>query len=234
VDPAQISFSPDGKWLVVTEKQTGNNGTVKGAGSIDTFGVGAGGVATKKGFYPTAKSVDSDMPQMTPFGFEFYGEYVIISEAGSTGVGSYSYKDGVIAPVSEASQFLPTDPAPCWVAFSGNRAYVTNTRGPNISGFTVGAKGGLTNIGPIKNAIVATTGKSFPDPENPGMTIFQGPTDEFVSQDGRFLYVLNAAVPSIGVFEVQANGTLARVGDDDYTTADAKTLPKGSVGIVAR
>ena len=230
VDPAQIEFSPDGKWLVVSEKAGTGTGAVAGAGAIDTFAVDATGLAAVKGSYATAKVGATTANQMTPFGFEFLGNYLIMSEAGSTGVGSYTYAGGVIAPVATA-QFASTDPAPCWVAVKGNYAYVTNTKGPNISGFTVNATGGLGNIGPINNAIVASTGEAIPDP---GGTIFHGPTDEFVSIDGKYLYVLNSAVPSIGVFGIEANGTLSRVGAKDYTPTALTALPKGSAGIVAR
>jgi 6-phosphogluconolactonase len=229
VDPAQVSFSPDGKWLVVTEKQSGSNGTVAGDGSIDTFSVSAAGLATKKGFYPTAPAPGGGL-QKVPFGFDFVAGYLIVSEAGSTGTGSYSYANGVVAPVA-TSQFLPTDPAPCWVIAAGNFAYVTNTRGPNISGFVVSAAGALSNIGPIENAIVASTGKTIAGENGP---MFQGPTDEIVSQDGKYLYALNAAVPSIGIFEIADNGTLARVGAGDYSPPELAQLPTGSVGIVAR
>lgn len=231
VDPAQIEFSPDGKWLLVTEKQSGASGAVKGSGSIDTFSVDTAGLAEKMGFYPTASAGADAGLQMTPFGFEFYGNYVIVSEAGSTGVGSYTYAGGVIAPVTAASQFLSTDPAPCWVTFSSNFAYVTNARGPSISGFKVGTSGGLSNIGAVANGVVASTGRTLPS--DAGL-VFQGPTDEFVSIDGKFLYVLNAAVPSIGIFQVQSNGSLDRVGAGDYAPATAAALPAGSAGIVAR
>jgi 6-phosphogluconolactonase (cycloisomerase 2 family) len=230
VDPAQIEFSPDGKWLVVTEKQSGAAGAVKGDGSIDSFAVGAGGVATKMGFYPTASAGADAGFQMTPFGFEFLGTHLIVSEAGSTGVGSYTYAGGIIAPVA-SSQFASTDPAPCWVAVSSQWAYVTNARGPSISGFAVDAtSGALANIAPVANGVVASTGRTLPS--DAGL-VFQGPTDEFVSYDGQFLYVLNAAVPSIGIFRIKSDGSLARVGDGDYTSTP-ETLPAGAVGIVAR
>jgi 6-phosphogluconolactonase len=229
VDPAQIEFTPDGAWLVVTEKQSGAAGAVAGPGSLDTFGVDQYGVATKKGFYATAKVGATDALQMTPFGFEFLGNTLLVSEAGSTGLGSYTYAGGVIAPALNA-QFLPTDPAPCWVAVSSNWAYVANAQGPDVSGFTVGTDGSLSNIGPIKNAVVASTGKTIMGASGP---VNQGPTDEFVSEDGKFLYVMNSAVPAIGVFAIDANGTLSRVGATDYSPA-LTALPVGAVGIVAR
>lgn len=231
-DPAQIEFSPDGQVLIVTEKQNGNGTSiVAGPGAIDGFTVNAAGLAIKKGFYPTAKLGDDF--QKVPFGFEIMGDYLIVSEAGSQGTGSYTYAGGVIKPVANG-QFLPTDPAPCWVTFSGNHAYVTNARGPNISGFDVGPDGALSSITPIANSIVATTGEVIPPAMAGGMPTFHGPTDEFVSIDGRYLYALNSAVPSIGIFEVLPGGQLDRVGASDYTPQQVGALPTGAVGIVAR
>jgi 6-phosphogluconolactonase (cycloisomerase 2 family) len=229
VDPAQVQFSPDGKWLVVTEKQSGAAGSVAGSGSIDTFAVDATGLAAKKGSYATASAGPDAGLQLTPYGFAFYGSYVIVSEAGSTGAGSYTYADGVIAPVAGSSQFLPTDPAPCWVAVAGDWAYVANAHGPDISGFTVSSTtGGLTNIGSAANAVVASTGESIATDAGP---IFDGPTDEAVSFDGKFLYAVDSAVPAIGSFMVNADGSLTRVGTADFMVA---ALTAGVVGLAAR
>ncbi|MGD0676391.1 MAG: hypothetical protein ABSC94_13310 [Polyangiaceae bacterium] len=236
VDPAQIEFAPGGQWLVVTEKQdlTGDSG-VSGAGGIDTFAVDSTGLATKKGFYPTASAGADAGAQLTPYGFGFAAGYLIVSEAGSTGVGSYSYTGGVIAaaaPTSGGAQFVSSDPAPCWVATASTWAYVANAKGPDVSGYTVSAAtGGLTPIGAVANAVVASTGATIATDAGPTI---EGPTDESVSSDGQFLYVLNGAVPSIGIFQIHADGTLTRVGAADYAPSSASALPTGAVGIVAR
>ena len=88
----------------------------------------------------------------------------------------------------------------------------------------------LLIIGPVANGTVASTGRALPG--DAGL-VFQGPTDEFVTYDGQFLYALNAAVPSIGIFRINNDGTLSRVGSGDYTTSPA-ALAAGSAGIVAR
>jgi hypothetical protein len=171
---------------------------------------------------------------MTPYGFAFVGSTLVVSEAGSTGVGSYTYAAGVIAPTSPSSgsQFLPSDPAPCWVASAADWAYVANARGPDVSGYTVTLSGGLVNIGAQPNAVLALTGQTLTS--DAGTTIL-GPTDESVSADGKFLYVLDSAVPAIGIFAISAvDGTLTRVGSSDFTPSVAGALPAGAVGIVAR
>ncbi|HEY4015224.1 MAG TPA: hypothetical protein VGM06_17895 [Polyangiaceae bacterium] len=229
VDPAQIQFTPDGDWLVVTEKQSGGAASVAGSGNIDTFAVSSAGLATKKGFYPTASAgVDAGV-QLVPYGFAFSGTTLVVSEAGSTGAGAYTYTGGVIAPVTGATQFLATDAAPCWVAVSADWAYVANAKGPDVSGFTVSATtGGLTDIGSATNAVVATTGSTVVT--DAGTTV-EGPTDEAVSADGKFLYVLDGAQPAIGAFAVNADGTLTRVGSTDFTST---TLVANVVGLAAR
>jgi hypothetical protein len=116
------------------------------------------------------------------------------------------------------------------VAVSQDWAYVANARGPSVSGFTVSAAGGLTAIGTAANAVVATTGQTL---TVDGGTVIQGPTEEAVSADGKFLYVLDAAVPAIGIFAVNADGTLTRVGSGDYAPGGIALLP-GVVGLAAR
>ncbi len=228
VDPAEIRFSPDGGWLVVTEKQTGAGGTVTGAGMIDTFSVGSTGLATNAKYNATAPLPGSATLQSEPYGFDFQGSNLVISEAAADGVGVYSYTDGVVAPVVTAPQFLVTGAtpvAPCWVAVSGDLAYVANTNGPTVSGFTVGTGGLLSPIlAAVVGSVVASTGTA---------TVGDGPTDESISADGKFLYVLNAGVPSLGIFAIGTAGLLTPVGTHDYLPTAAK-LPVASIGLVSR
>lgn len=229
VDPAEIAFSPDGTLVIVTEKQSGASGSISGSGSIDTFSVSPTGLLTKVGFYPTASAGPDAGLQTTPYGFAFYGPTLLVSEAGSQGLGAYTFVGGVVVPVLGATQFLATGVAPCWVTVSADWAYVANADGANLSGFTVSAAGGLTPIGAVSDAIVGTTGETV---VVDGSTIVRGPTDETTTPDGKFLYVLNSAVPSIGVFSINGDGSLARVGAGDY--APAVGLPIGAVGIASR
>jgi 6-phosphogluconolactonase len=228
VDPAEIAFSPNGNWLIVTEKQTGDGGTVTGSGSIDTFSVGATGLATNAKYNATAALPGVATLQSVPYGFAFQGSTLIISEAGSNGVGAYSYTSGVVAPIVAIPQFLATGPdatqvAPCWVAVTGSTAFVSNAKGPNISGFSVGTGGALAKLlSPVDGSVVASTG-----------TATAGPSDESISADGKFLYVLNSGVPSLGIFAIASSGLLSQVGIGDYAPATTK-LPAGSVGLVSR
>jgi len=228
VDPAQIGFSPDGEWLVVTEKQSGDGGTFAGSGMIDTFSVDSSGLATNAKYNATAPLPGLATLQSEPYGFDFQGSYVVVSEAAANGVGVYSYTDGVVAPVVAGPQFLPTGPtpvAPCWVAVGGDLAFVANTKGPTVSGFTLGT-GGLVSpiIAAVVGSVVASSGSA---------TVGDGPTDESISADGKFLFVLNSGVPSLGIFAIGSAGLLTPVGAHDYMPTAAK-LPTTSIGLVSR
>jgi 6-phosphogluconolactonase len=70
----------------------------------------------------------------------------------------------------------------------------------------LGANGSLTQMG---NAIVSS------NPDN------STNLDIGVSSDGRFLYTLNAATGSIGMFSVQSDGGLVKFGQFDGLPASA-------------
>jgi hypothetical protein len=229
VDPAQIAFTPDGTALVVTEKQTGVGGSVSGQGSIDLVRIAPNGSTESIAFFSAAAPSTPDGAPATPYGFAFSGETLVVAEAGYDGIGAFTGGASRVAAIKGVTAFRPTDPAPCRVCVTGNLAYVANARGPSISGFVVAASGGLSPIGTEHHAVVATTGRA---PRGDAGAI-EGPTDLAASQDGRFLYVLDAMVPSIGVFAIGPTGALDRVGSADLTPP-AAALPAGAVGLVAR
>ena len=128
VGPAQVSFSPDGGLLVVTEKNTN---------LIDIYTVGDDGVATG----PTSVASAG----ITPFGFAFGpAGGLFVSEAAGT-ASSYDVSEhGRLTVVSGA---VPTHQgAPCWlvVTTDGRFAYTANARSGSISGFIIGASGSLS------------------------------------------------------------------------------------------
>jgi 6-phosphogluconolactonase len=150
---AQISFSPSGHFLVVTEK---------GTNLLDVYVVNKHGVASGPVSYASSG--------LTPYGFAFAGKQdLVVSEAHQPAVSSYSltWKSGlqlVSASVSDEQG------APCWVVVTGNQqtAYISNTASNTISSFAVGTGGSLTllqsiaattNAGPADSAIA--TGSHF-------------------------------------------------------------------------
>jgi 6-phosphogluconolactonase (cycloisomerase 2 family) len=145
---------------------------------------------------------------------------LIVSETGPAGqVGASAVSSYTVQPagtLTTVSQSVPTfGDANCWNAVSPNGAhvYVSNAGSSNISGYAIGAGGGLTPIG-------ATILASNPA----GSTNL----DITISSDGKFLYSLNAEVGTIGVFAIHPDGTLTE-------TAEISGFPKavGFNGIAA-
>ena len=126
---AQVSVTPDGRDLVVTEK---------GPSRIETFPLRSGRIGA-----PVATASSGAVP----FGFAFSprGD-LIVSEAGASTVTSYRLSGNVAARVISAS--LPVGQgAACWVAVTGDGrfAYTGNATG-SISGFAIARDGSLTAL----------------------------------------------------------------------------------------
>lgn len=181
IAPAQVEFTPDGRKLVVTEKNTN---------LIDVFSVDrTGGLAGPT----TSPSVGQ-----TPFGFAFgpHGE-LIVSEAfggaaDASALSSYTVeRTGALDVVSPSVPDGQT--AACWVVVSadGRFAYTTNTGSNSISGYAIGADGSLTLLssGPFGTGA--------------------GPIDAAVA--GGFLYALNAGTDDISAFAVEGDGSLTSI-----------------------
>src|SRR6185437_3250874 len=132
VDAPQISFTPNGNFLVVPEKATNIIGTFK----MMNNGSPANGI-----FNPSVGN--------TPYGFGFSRNYLVISNAemGASGAGSgTSYivqGNGHLKDVNGARPDYQS--APCWVAITayGRFAYMTNAASNNISSYYLAPWGGL-------------------------------------------------------------------------------------------
>lgn len=181
--PAQISFTPDGLVLVVTEKQTNK---------ISTF--------TVQNNLATGPNVQNSN-NTTPFGFAFSASgKLIVSEAAMAAANggttsSYSVAtNGTLTTISNKVALNQT--APCWVAVSGTNAYVTNAQSNNVSAFKVATDGTLTLVGNGAN----------------GMT-GMGPTDVAVTEDNQFLYTLNGRDHTFSIFSIAQDGSLTKKSD---------------------
>ncbi|MEO5818137.1 MAG: beta-propeller fold lactonase family protein [Gemmatimonadaceae bacterium] len=198
VAPAQVGFSPDGQWLVVTEKA---------ANSILTFRVAQNG-------RPSGRIVSASAGQ-TPFGFSFtsYG-LLVVSEAfggapNASAASSYRIRaDGSLGVVSASVATHQT--AACWVAIPGSNrfAFTTNTGSASLSGFSI-REGRLSLLQP--SGIAASSGAA--------------PIDAAFGRDGEFLYELSAGSHSIGAYQLQnASGDLTNVGSTNGLPASAVGL----------
>lgn len=182
--PAQVSFTPDGRTLVVTERVTD---------IIDTFTVGDDGVSMD---HKTFQSVGA-----TPFGFSVgRRNRIFVSEAAggmpdASSASSYAVsEDGELDVITGAASTKQT--ANCWMLTSqdGRFVYAANAGSGSISGFGVGHDGSLHLL------------------DADGQTGLTGdgshPTDMVESRNGRFLYSLNNGNGTISAFRAWPNGSL--------------------------
>lgn len=182
VDAPQISFTPDGRWLMVTEKATN---------TLTTFLVTAGGEPGAGIFTPSAAA--------TPFGFAFSRDFAIVSNAagGAALAGSAtSYRIGPGGmPTAINGSVADGASAPCWFAVTqfGRFAYTTNAGSNTISSYYVAPRGALYLV----HSEAAATGVK--------------PLDIVVAANNYFVFELNAASHTIGSYHREALGGLAYI-----------------------
>ena len=161
--PAQILFSPRGRFLVVTDRSPNN--------TITTYRVRAGRAEAP---------VTQASAGATPFGFEFASDgTLVVSEAQMAGenastVTSYNLESaregrvrfGKINPISAEVPVNSSDA--CWVEITENGRYVytTNTMSDNISGLRLLPDGSLRQLD--DNVAFTPTGVGPLDMENVG------------------------------------------------------------------
>jgi 6-phosphogluconolactonase len=186
-DPAQISFSPDGKTIVATER---------GTNAISSYTVDANGIAEGPETIPSSGA--------TPYGFDFANGSVIVTEAfggekGKAAASSYSLAEpGHLASVSES--IGDTRSEVCWAATTndGRFAYVTNFGDGTISSYAIREGGTLELLEPIAGS--TTIGE-------PGIR------DEAITRDGRFLYAIDADHQRVFGWTVRDDGHLDLIGE---------------------
>lgn len=195
VDAPQISFLPNGGWLVVTEKATN---------LIGTFRVMNDGAAGHGNFTPSVGQ--------TPFGFEFSrGRFMIVSNAAAGAVGagsatSYITENGVPENINGAIPDFGS--APCWIAITkfGRFAFTTNTAGNTVSSYYVAPWGGLYLV---KSEAAKTD---------------MGPVDIVVAANNYYVYVLNFKSQTIGEYHRKLFGELEFIGSASGVPAAATGL----------
>lgn len=187
VNSASLAFSPDGRYLLVTERATNK---------LDLFRVLADGrlssLTLNDSSGPGAFSV-----VVAPNGT------VVVSETGAGGGASSAMSSYTIGPEGQLVPVTVSVPtlgaANCWnvVTPDGRYVYASNAGTSSIAGFALRANGSLQ---PVGSTIVGT---------NPsGSTNL----DITVSADGRFLYSLNGASGTVGMFAISRDGSLVNLG----------------------
>jgi len=195
VDAPQISFTPDGDFVVVPEKATN---------IIGTFKITSNGSAGNGNFNPSVGN--------TPFGFGFSRDYMIISNAemgaaeAGTGTSYTIENNGNIKDINGARPDYQT--APCWVAITkyGRFVYMTNNATNNISSYYVAPWGGLYLV----ERSAATTGS--------------GPLDIVVAANNYNVYTLNTGTHNISGFHRMFFGQLSALGTTDNLPTPATGL----------
>jgi 6-phosphogluconolactonase (cycloisomerase 2 family) len=183
--PAQIEFAPNGRFLVVTEKNTNQ---------IVVYPVSQG---------VAGPGVVNPSQGATPFGFGFDTRgHLLVSNAagGAADAGSMSsYRIGNAGNLIGLDTDVPnTESAPCWVVVTrdGRFAYTTNTASGTTSGYAVRPE--MLTLLDADGVTGTNTG---------------APIDAALSRHGGqvFLYVLNGGGAAIDGFAVNHDGSLSPV-----------------------
>jgi 6-phosphogluconolactonase len=203
---SQVSFTPDGKTLVVTERIASMPGQTKDKkGVITTFDVRFDGTLGAK------RLID---PSGTgPFGFNFLRNGTLITSeqngalANPGGGGAVSYRvnsDNSLQAINGTVNNGQTDT--CWIVVTDDQKLVFAANaftGGSITSYQVRDDGGLELLHPVASA---------PDGQDANNDLVQdGLTDMALSRNTDFLYQLNSIDGTLWVFRVNANGLLSHV-----------------------
>jgi 6-phosphogluconolactonase (cycloisomerase 2 family) len=200
-DPAQIGFTPDGRTLIVTQR---------GADAIAAYPVRDDGTLGE------ASAVMSSGP--TPYGFAFTSNgTLIVTEAfraqkGAAAASSYATGEGSLTPRTRSLANGMSEI--CWAVVTPDDrfAYTTNFAESTVSRFAIGSDGSIT----LEDAAAGAVG----DPR-PGLR------DEHVTDDGRFLFAIDADGGAVLGWRIGNGGSLSRAGSWEG-------LPNTIAGLAAR
>jgi 6-phosphogluconolactonase len=180
--PAQVSFTPDGSQLIVTEK---------GTRLLDIFNVLSSGQTDGPLMKTSAGKV--------PFGFAFGpSDSVVISETEGglpmLGTASSYRLNGADIPQTVSPKVRDRGTAACWVVVIGDIAFVVNTVSADISSYDIHTDASITLANPLAASIPGTV-----------------PIDAAASSDGRFFYQVLSSTGQIAIFGVNGS-TLTSLG----------------------
>jgi 6-phosphogluconolactonase (cycloisomerase 2 family) len=137
--PGDIGFTPNGRQLIVTTKDSTSD--------IDVFQVGRLGKLSAPIMNASATPV--------PFAFTFSSSgSLVVAEAGASTVSTYAVNsDGTL---THQSSLADGQTALCWITPASGFDYVANAGSANLSAYSVGAGGSLSLVG--STGVVAATG----------------------------------------------------------------------------
>jgi len=182
-DGAQVGFAPDGRALVATER---------GGDKISSYTVETDGMLGE------ARTIDS--LGATPYGFAISEDGTLVvteafrAEKGAAAASSYRIDGDAVTPVTASVGNGRSEI--CWAVITndGRYALTTNFADGAVSRYAIGADGSLS----LEDATAAITedGRS-------------GLRDEDLSDDGRYLYALDADQGQIVAWSVDDRGRLS-------------------------
>jgi 6-phosphogluconolactonase (cycloisomerase 2 family) len=185
---SSLAFSPNGRFLLVTERETNN---------IDAFSVQKNGTLSPIVINPSAGPGVFALA-LAPNGAALAVETGPAGGQNASAISSYSVASiGTLTPISTSVPTLGA--ATCWNAVTpnGKWVYTSNAGTSIISGFIIGSNGALTAL--------------------PGTIIGTNPSgatnlDIAITSDGKFLYSLDGEIGKISIFGIQSDGTLTNLG----------------------
>jgi len=206
--PSQVSFSPDGRELVVIERTSNNF-----QGQLDTFAIARNGKARD------VQVNASNAP--IPFGLAWDNNgHLIVANAGPppppfamSSASSYSWSGTTLTPIDNQSSHAS---ASCWVSITndGSYAFMSNQLSNDVARFALGSNGQLTWL----SGNAPTSGHA---------------ADTALSPDSHYLYVLDVLNANgsggalIDSYRVRPGGKLLHVATTD------PGIPDGASGLVS-
>jgi 6-phosphogluconolactonase (cycloisomerase 2 family) len=182
--PAEVGFTPDGKFLVVTDK-----GGISGVGRVLVFPL--------KDKLPSANFTATITTGPVPFAFTFdpFGHLVVV-ELSMGSVTAYSIAaNGSLTTLGSA---LTNQAASCWIVSVRRYLFVDNTGSGSISAFNATESGTLTNLNGSGAAAVTGAGTL--------------PIDIGASGNGHYEYSFESGAGAIGIYHIHSDGSLSFVG----------------------
>ena len=222
--PGDIAFSPDGEWLIITDKFADTLIHVLHVDEDDTTHEVASYVANIPSPFGVAFTHRRVLAVVEANAAVVNGRRIGITNGSSTSTYRLT-DDGKLEPISVAVRTEQT--VACWVRFTpnGRYAYVTNTGSGSVSSYRVSPDGRLS----LLESVAADAGSPLSEP-----------TDVSITPDGRFLYIVSSMggekefilpiPPSAG--EVRG----FRIGEDGSLTpvTTVSGFPISIAGLLAR
>ncbi|MEA2551728.1 MAG: hypothetical protein QOE25_1497, partial [Actinomycetota bacterium] len=200
-DGAQVGFTQDGRAMIVTER---------GADKLSSYAVGM------DGSLGAPRTIESQ--GATPYGFAISSSGTLVvteafrAEKGAAAASSYRVDADSITPITASVGNGRSEI--CWAVISkdGRYAFTTNFADGAVSRYAIAADGGLS----LEDAIAGQTVDGQP-----------GLRDEDLSDDGMFLYAIDADQGRVVGWSVDGDGHLSMLGSWDG-------LPTTIAGLAAR